>query len=319
MSRKLILLCQGKGDSSASPSGVRKGDLSQPLSDKGKRNAQRVGVWMAQHYLAPHEIVCSPTERAVVTTEKATKALGLGVHNLRINHNLLNADVKGLTKELSALPDSSDQVLLVARKKDIEALLHYLTGQHEKMQATSLAVLSLDKKWSKMKQGCAELSDILHAPELPIDFPFPDIQGRERRSRPAYYYQQSSVIPYRFKNKQLEFLLIGSSNQQHLVVPKGILEPGLTAQDSAAKEAYYEAGIEGRVADDAIGVYEYEKWDATCQVTVFAMEVLRVMAKKEWHESHRGRDWYSVKQAMKKVNEPALVSMMEQLSESLTK
>ena len=47
---------------------------------------------------------------------------------------------------------------------------------------------------------------------------------------------------------------------------KGIKDPGLSPRESAAKEALEEAGIEGEIADAALGSYTCEKWGATCTV-----------------------------------------------------
>ena len=48
---------------------------------------------------------------------------------------------------------------------------------------------------------------------------------------------QSGVIPYRVREGQVEVLVITSSDGLRWVVPKGLVEPGMTAADSAAKEA----------------------------------------------------------------------------------
>ena len=120
------------------------------------------------------------------------------------------------------------------------------------------------------------------------------------RDRPAYYYTQSSVIPYRMRNGNPEILVILSSQKKHFVVPKGIKDPGLSPQDSAAKEAWEEAGVEGEVKDPALGCYRYEKWGSICTVDVYAMEVTAVVPEHEWQESHRGREWVSPAEAMKR-------------------
>ena len=57
------------------------------------------------------------------------------------------------------------------------------------------------------------------------------------------------------------------------MVPKGIHDPGLTAQESAAKEALEEAGARGTVDAHSLGSYSQEKWGATTQVEVYPMQV----------------------------------------------
>jgi phosphohistidine phosphatase len=95
-----------------------------------------------------------------------------------------------------------------------------------------------------------------------------------------------------------QILVISSSKKKHFVVPKGIKEPGLTPQASAAKEAREEAGVEGRVGDDPVGSYTYGKWGSTCTVDVYPMEVTEVLPEEEWEERYRGRQWISPEQAV---------------------
>ena len=51
---------------------------------------------------------------------------------------------------------------------------------------------------------------------------------------PDWVYRQSAVLPYRFSGGDLEVLLITSRKGKRWVFPKGIIEPGLTPQRSAA-------------------------------------------------------------------------------------
>lgn len=118
-------------------------------------------------------------------------------------------------------------------------------------------------------------------------------------------YQQSAVIPYRIKNGKIEVLLITSSTGKRWVIPKGMIEPFMTPQTSAAKEAWEEAGIVGQVLPTLMGTYEYQKGGGTCQVEVFLMQVKTVL--EVWPEaSVRKRQWVSVKQAVKRVEEVEL-------------
>jgi phosphohistidine phosphatase len=155
--------------------------------------------------------------------------------------------------------------------------------------------------------------------KLPKKFPYPSPRGNERRDRPAYYYTQSSVVPWRINNGELEILVILSSKKKHWVVPKGILEPGLSARESAAREALEEAGIEGVVSDEAIGSYTYPKWGASCTVEVYGMEVTRMLPEEEWQEAHRSRQWVPLKQAASKLGQKKLKPLLRQLATRVKK
>jgi 8-oxo-dGTP pyrophosphatase MutT (NUDIX family) len=124
-------------------------------------------------------------------------------------------------------------------------------------------------------------------------------------TRTIVLVEQSAVIPYRIQNGQIEVMVITSSTGKRWVIPKGLIEPDMTPQDSAAKEAWEEAGLLGKVFPDLLGTYEYQKSGYTCQVEVFLLQVQTVLEK--WPEaSCRKRQWVSIPKAIKRVNEPEL-------------
>ena len=131
------------------------------------------------------------------------------------------------------------------------------------------------------------------------------------QQKPDYYYQQSAVIPYRRDHAGLEILMITSRKNRRWVIPKGVVEPDLSAPDSAAKEAMEEAGLAGEVSPTAIGTYQYPKWGGTCTVEVFAMRVDRVL--DEWLEDYREREWLSLDAAAERVTEDDLRGIMRSL------
>jgi phosphohistidine phosphatase len=94
---------------------------------------------------------------------------------------------------------------------------------------------------------------------------------------------QSGVIPFRQGDAGLEILII-STRTGHWGIPKGTIEPGLSAIDSAAKEALEEAGIEGMVMPDAIGTYTMTKWDTPHTVQLYLMEITTI--HDHWEEEH---------------------------------
>jgi phosphohistidine phosphatase len=128
---------------------------------------------------------------------------------------------------------------------------------------------------------------------------------------PAHFYTQSAVIPFRLEQGEFRILLISSRRKRRWVIPKGVKEPGLSAPESAAKEALEEAGIEGRVQDRPVGRYHYEKWGGVCHVEVYPMAVERVLER--WDESYRDREWVSLEEAVRRVEEPQLKALIGQL------
>jgi phosphohistidine phosphatase len=128
---------------------------------------------------------------------------------------------------------------------------------------------------------------------------------------PSHFYTQSAVIPYRQVQGQFEVLLITTRKKKRWVIPKGVMEPELSAADSATKEALEEAGIRGLVSASPIGSYAYDKWGGTCTVQVHTMGVREIL--DEWQESYRDREWVSIEEAVARVREPDLKQLMRQL------
>ncbi len=128
------------------------------------------------------------------------------------------------------------------------------------------------------------------------------------KTKPDYFYIQSGVIAFRMRGGEMQVLLITSTGGKRWVIPKGIVEPGLSASVSAAKEAEEEAGLEGTVYPTPMGTYQCEKWGGTCTVEVFLMEVVEVW--DDWPESFRRRQWMTIEEAAALVREADLKQLL---------
>lgn len=317
--RELLLLRHGKA--------VRKAggdDLVRPLKDRGKRAAQRMGTWLGRQGLVPDYVVASHAERAATTAAKCMKAMGRSAADIAKDQRIYAADSPDLLSVLADCPVEAKRVLLVGHNPGLKHLLAWLSGtpangkdQSTRLRTAGLARLSMPDDWTRMQPGQAQLLAMQQTDQLPDRFPYPFPDGEELRDRPAYYYTQSGVIPYRFDDARLEILIVRSSKNKHWVVPKGIAEPGQSLQDSAAKEAREEAGVEGVVDEQPLGDYDCLKWGANCNVTVYPMRVRRLLAEHEWEEQHRGRKWVSPQVARMLLREPALAEMVSVLERKL--
>ena len=71
---------------------------------------------------------------------------------------------------------------------------------------------------------------------------------------------RSGVLPYRSGTcGRLEFLLIRRPGRHWWALPKGHVAPGCTLAESAAIEAYEEAGLHGSIGSAPLGSYRYRK------------------------------------------------------------
>lgn len=135
------------------------------------------------------------------------------------------------------------------------------------------------------------------------------------------FVAQSAVIPYRNK-KGLEILLITSLGTGRWVLPKGHVEDQMTPRDSAIKEAFEEAGINGKVPDKKVGDYVYHKDNeiggTTYKVAVYAMYVTYEL--DIWPEDNRRkREWMSSEKAAHSVDEIELRQLILRFAETVKK
>ncbi|MBK1988833.1 NUDIX hydrolase [Sphaerospermopsis aphanizomenoides BCCUSP55] len=108
--------------------------------------------------------------------------------------------------------------------------------------------------------------------------------------------QQSGVIPYRVRDGKVEVLLITTRKRQSWVIPKGGVCKGMTPPDSAAKEAWEEAGVVGQVNTTKIGAYQYRKRGNTYRVNLFLLPVEQEL--EDWPEAtQRDRIWLDINHA----------------------
>lgn len=108
--------------------------------------------------------------------------------------------------------------------------------------------------------------------------------------------------------------MITSRDTGRWVIPKGWPIKGLSPHESAAQEAWEEAGVEGKVHDRSLGRYSYTKRmekadDVPCVVAVYPLKVRTLRDRfPEWAE--RRRKWMSPKKAAERVHEPELAYIL---------
>jgi len=127
---------------------------------------------------------------------------------------------------------------------------------------------------------------------------------------------QASAVPYRQNDAGFELCLITSASSRQWVFPKGIIDPGETAEETALKESWEEAGLRGRIVGQPLGVYQYHKWNRDLNVLVLLMHVETVA--DEWEEAHfRERRWATVEMAGLLIQRDYLLNMLQLANERL--
>ncbi len=111
-----------------------------------------------------------------------------------------------------------------------------------------------------------------------------------------------------------DVLLITSLSSRRWILPKGWLMDGMTAAQSAAREAFEEAGVTGKIAQQPFGSYHYLKarkdgGGVPCSVDVFALEVDQQLG--DWPEKGaREIVWLPLDEAADQVSELGLRQLL---------
>ena len=129
-------------------------------------------------------------------------------------------------------------------------------------------------------------------------------KSRERKRR------QVAALPWRGDGAGLQILLVSSRETRRWVIPKGWPMKGRSDSAAAAREAYEEAGLDGVIAEQAIGDYEYLKrlkGGAARQVRVDVYPLQVTGEHAAWPEKgQRTLQWMSPVEAGLSVQEPEL-------------
>jgi 8-oxo-dGTP pyrophosphatase MutT (NUDIX family) len=124
----------------------------------------------------------------------------------------------------------------------------------------------------------------------------------------------------RLKNGELLVLLVSKRRSGKWGIPKGRLNGRLTFREVAAKEAFEEAGIRGRISPNSVGMFRMKKrtpsreYSRVVEVWVYLMEVTERL--HHWPEKgKREIRWVSCETAARQLREPALADLCQRLTQ----
>src|SRR5436190_3858987 len=130
-------------------------------------------------------------------------------------------------------------------------------------------------------------------------------------AQPDMYVRQAAAIPV--YNGLV--CLVTSSNGRRWVIPKGLIEPGQTAGETALQETWEEAGLAGVLHTEPVGSYLYDKYGGMCHVTVFLLQVTE--EADDWPERlTRQRVWLPLDEAADRIREAGLRDILESIARS---
>jgi len=133
---------------------------------------------------------------------------------------------------------------------------------------------------------------------------------------------QSGALPWRIKRrKKAEVLLVTARRSGRWMIPKGWPMAGKSLADSAAQEAFEEAGIKGKIEDEPIGTFRHVKQHLLfgrleVDILVHPLAVERELG--DWPErGERTRKWFGLAEAAKRVDSEELGKLIVDFGKSL--
>ena len=121
--------------------------------------------------------------------------------------------------------------------------------------------------------------------------------------------EQVAAVCYRMRGDGIEFLLVQSRGGRW-IFPKGSIETGLTRAQSAALEAFEEAGVHGRIEETSFARYvrrERGGRRASGKVTdggiLVHAHLCEVRGLDRPQESNRNRTWFTAEKAKRRLQE----------------
>jgi phosphohistidine phosphatase len=143
-------------------------DWERPLTERGERDASRVGDLLRRLLLVPDLIITSDAVRAQTTAQRAAAAAGYaGKLSLspRLYHATPDAVIEVLHEAASASPHT---LMIVGHNPGLEDLVEQLTGAHVGLSTATLVQIELPvQRWDEVGlSGTGTLRASWHPDEM---------------------------------------------------------------------------------------------------------------------------------------------------------
>ncbi len=126
-------------------------DWERPLTDRGVRDAERVGHLLRRLSLLPDLIITSDAVRAHATARGVADAAGYAGKVL-LSTSLYHAKPDTMIEVLRSVPDAAARaVMIVAHNPGLEQLVLQLTGEQVELPTAALVNLAVEiDQWSDL-------------------------------------------------------------------------------------------------------------------------------------------------------------------------
>lgn len=124
---------------------------------------------------------------------------------------------------------------------------------------------------------------------------------------------QFGALCYRVKDGKIKILMITSRSGKRWILPKGWPMHQATPAQAAAREAFEEAGVEGKISGHCLGIFSYNREfkgdEFPCVVAIYPLLVKKLHAIYP-ETGQRKRKWMSRKKASAAVDNAELAQII---------
>ncbi len=156
--RELLIIRHAKSDWSDESLA----DLERPLAEKGKKQACKMGHWLAGHQLIPQKILTSPALRTQQTLARLIRHWDNKPETQELDE-LYNATADTLAEVIRQQPNDIKRIAIIGHNPGLEEFLVWLSGDETlaRLPTCAIAHLMIPGYWEELSPGEAKLVQLV--------------------------------------------------------------------------------------------------------------------------------------------------------------
>mgnify|MGYP000862255913 CR=1 FL=1 len=161
--KQLIIFRHGKAEQNS----MAKDDFDRMLTDRGRRNAYDMGVYIFKKIGIPDMILTSSAKRAYETAILAAQAIGYPESDVHTEQNLYFAPERWIINVISKLPDNVNSCVFVGHNPGLTDLINAFGVNLDNLPTASAACFEFNiESWKDISTNKANFKWLKIAKEL---------------------------------------------------------------------------------------------------------------------------------------------------------
>ena len=111
-------------------------DFDRTLTDRGKRDAKKMGAWLKEKKIIPDMIISSPAVRTKRTALIVSRKTGFDPAGIIWDKRIYDASLDDLLEVVAGHAHKSGRLLLIGHNPGLEELLAYLSDDQPEVNST---------------------------------------------------------------------------------------------------------------------------------------------------------------------------------------